>query len=97
MSLDFSLAAMVNVDLGQYGREEVSPISTEELFGVVGRKLISAYLVRSSASEAFSGVSLFFEEGASVSVVNLGDELYINKIISPEIVMSEGLKFIAVV
>lgn len=97
MSLDFSLAAMVNVDLGQYGREEVSPISTEELFSVVGRKLISAYLVRSSASEAFSGVSLVFEEGASVSVVNLGGELYINKIISPEIVMSEDLKFIAVV
>jgi len=96
MSLDFSLAAMVNIDLGEYGREEFFPILNEELFDVVGRKLISAYIVRSSASEAFSGVSLVFEEGVSVSILNLGDELYIDKTISPEIVVSEGLKFIAV-
>ncbi|WP_139207536.1 hypothetical protein [Phytopseudomonas flavescens] len=95
MSLDFSLTAMVNVDLGEYGREEVFPILTEELFGVVGKKLISAYLVRSSASETFSGISLVFEEGG-VSILNLGDELYVDKIISPEIIVSEGLKFIAV-
>lgn len=95
MSLDFSLSAMVNVDLGEYGREEVFPILTEELFGVIGGRLISAYLVYSSASEAFSGVSLVFEEGG-VSILNLGDELYVDKTILPDIVVSEGLKFIAV-
>lgn len=96
MSLDFSLTAMVNVDLGEYGRQEVFPILSEELFGVVGKKFISAYLVYSSASEAFSGISLIFEGEISVSILNLGDELYIDKDISSEIVVSEGLKFIAV-
>lgn len=96
MSLDLSLAAIVNVDLGEYGRQEIFPILSEELFGIVGKILIAAYLVHSSASETVSGIVLNFEEELSISILNLGDELYIEKAISPEIVTSEGLKFIAV-
>lgn len=96
MSLDLSLAPITNVDLGEYGRQEIFSILSEESFGIVGKILTAAYLVHSSASETVSGVILNFEEERSISILNLGDELYIDKAISPEIVTSEGLKFIVV-
>lgn len=96
-SLCFSLSPIVGCDLGEYGRQDAFCVSDEPRFSsVVGRELASASLVESSAEEAVIGIALSFDNGARLSILNLGDEIFIYDEIPEEIVISEGLGFISV-
>ncbi|AXA55784.1 hypothetical protein CEQ51_16460 [Pseudomonas thivervalensis] len=96
-SLLFSLDPIVGCDLGKYGRQDVFCVSGEPYFlNVVEEKLLSASLVQSSVAEAVIGVALSFDGGSCLSVLNLGDELFVYDEIPVEIMRSEGLDLISV-
>jgi hypothetical protein len=96
-SLCFSLSPIFGCDLGEYGRQDTFCVSGEPYFSnVVGRRLVSASLVQSLAEEAVVGVSLSFDSGFCLSILNLGDELFVYDEIPEEIVISEGLSLISV-
>ena len=96
-SLCLSLDAIVDCDLGEYGRQDVFCISDESCFSnVMERRLVSASLVQSSVEEAVIGIALSFDNGACLSILNLGDELFFYGEIPEEIMISEGLGFIPV-
>ncbi len=96
-SLLFSLDPVVGCDLGKYGRQDVFCVSDEPYFlNVVEKKLVSASLVQSSVAEAVIGVALSFDDGSCLSVLNLGDELFVYDEIPDEIMRSEGVDLISV-
>lgn len=96
-SLCFSLIPISSCDLGEYGRQDIFYISGEPYFSdVVGRKLVSASLVQSLAEYVVVGVALSFDNGFCLSILNLGDELFVYDEIPEEIVISEGLSLISV-
>lgn len=96
-SICFSLSPIVGCELGEYGEQVVYCISSESCFSnVVGDRLISASSINSSAEEAIVGISLSFYKGCQLSVLNLGDELYVYGEVPEEIIISEGLEFISV-
>lgn len=96
-SLLFSLGPIVGCDLGEYGRQDVFCVSGEPYFlNVVEKKLLSASLVQSSVAEAVIGVALSFDGDSCLSVLNLGDELFVYDEIPVEIIRSEGLDLISV-
>ena len=93
----FSLDPIVGCDLVKYGRQDVFCVSGEPYFlNVVEEKLLSASLVQSSVAEAVIGVALSFDGGSCLSVLNLGDELFVYDEIPVEIMRSEGLDLISV-
>lgn len=96
-SLCFSLKPTSSCDLGEYGRQDVFCISGELYFSdVVGRRLVSASLVQSLAEDVVVGVALSFDNGFCLSILNLGDELFVYDEIPEEIVISEGVSLISV-
>lgn len=96
-SLCFSLNPISNCDLGEYGRQDIFCISGELYFSdVVGRKLVSASLVHSLVEGVVVGVALSFDNGFCLSILNLGDELFVYDKIPEEIVISEGVSLISV-
>ncbi|MDE3739083.1 hypothetical protein PSH28_20980 [Pseudomonas resinovorans] len=96
-SLSFSLSPIVGCDLGEYGKQDIFCVSGEPCYSsVVGRKLASASLVQSSVEEAVVGVVLSFDSGPCLSILNLGDELFVYNKIPEKIVISEGLSLISV-
>lgn len=96
-SICFSLNPISNCDLGEYGRRDIFNISSELYFSdVVGRRLVSASLVQSLAEDVVIGVALSFDNGFCLSILNLGDELFVYDEIPEEIVISEGVSLISV-
>lgn len=96
-SICFSLNPISNCDLGEYGRQEIFCISGELYFSdVVGRDLVSASLVQSLAENVVIGVVLSFDDDFCLSILNLGDELFIYDEIPEEIVISEGVSLTSV-
>ncbi|UMZ12297.1 hypothetical protein I9018_00890 [Pseudomonas sp. MPFS] len=96
-SLSFSLSQIVGCDLGEYGKQDILCVSDEPCyFSVVGRKLASASLVQSSVEEAVIGVVLSFDSGTCLSILNLGDELFVYDEVPEEIVISEAVSLIPV-
>lgn len=96
-SLCFSLNPISNCDLGEYGRQDIFCISGELYFSdVVGRRLVSASLVHSLVEGVVVGVTLSFDNGFCLSILNLGDELFVYDKIPEEIVISEGVSLISV-
>lgn len=96
-SICFSLNPISNCDLGEYGRQDIFNISGERYFSdVVGRRLVSASLVQSLAEDVVIGVALSFDNGFFLSILNLGDELFVYDEIPEEIVISEGVSLISV-
>lgn len=96
-SICFSLNPISSCDLGEYGRQDIFNISGERyFFDVVGRRLVSASLVQSLAEDVVIGVALSFDNGFCLSILNLGDELFVYDEIPEEIVISEGVSLISV-
>ena len=96
-SICFSLNPISSCDLGEYGRQDIFCISGELYFSdVVGRRLVSASLVQSLAEDVVIGVALSFDNGFCLSILNLGDELFVYDEIPEEIVISEGVSLTSV-
>jgi len=96
-SICFSLNPISSCDLGEYGRQDVFNVSGELYFSdIVGGKLVSASLVQSLAEDVIIGVAFSFDNGFCLSILNLGDELFVYDEIPEEIVISEGVSLISV-
>ena len=95
-SICFSPVPMSSCDLGEYGRQGIFDVSHESSFNdVVGSELKSVAVVKSFAMDAPVGVVFSFLNGSSVSVINLGDELFIFDQLSADLIFSEGLSFVS--
>lgn len=96
-TLCFSLSSLVECDLGEYGKKSVFCISKENPFSnVVGRKLISPMLAISNVENTIVGAYLLFDNNKSISILNLGDEIFIYGEIPDGIIKSEGLNLFPV-
>ncbi|WP_458718229.1 hypothetical protein [Pseudomonas gregormendelii] len=96
-SLCFSLSPFFSCDLGEHGKQDIYCVSAKPYFSnVVGRRLVSASLVQSLAEKTVVGVALSFDSGFRLSILNLGDELFVYDAIPKDIVMSEELILISV-
>lgn len=96
-SLCFSLNPILSCDLDEYGRQDIFCISGELYFSdVVGKRLVSASLVQSLAEDVVVGIALSFDNGFYLSILNLGDELFVYDEIPEEIVISERVSLISI-
>ncbi|WP_256347281.1 hypothetical protein [Pseudomonas gingeri] len=94
-SLCFSLDDIVGVDLGEYGGQVVFNASGEPCFSkVVGQRLVSVSTVNASAGRELIGLFFSFDNEECLSILNLGDELFVYEKIPEEIVTGEGLSLI---
>jgi len=93
-SISHSADAVTECDLGEFGAEKIFSLVDDEVFSsIIGEELTSVSLVVSSVEESVVGIFLRFENSESLSLVNLGDDLFIYKEIPSEIVRCEGLEF----
>jgi len=97
-SISFSLSALVGRDLGEYGENEIFPISNNKPFvEVMQKKLISVSVLYSVECKKEVGIFFVFENNNSFSIINLGDELFIFDCLPENIVVEERLSLIGVV
>src|SRR5450830_1175323 len=94
-SLCVSLGDVVGVDLGEYGKQIVFCASSEPCFSsVVGRRLVSVSTIHSSVENELIGLFFLFDDEACLSILNLGDEIFVYGKIPEEIIAGEGLSLI---
>ena len=95
-SIDWIEGELKEADLGELASQYVEDVSDfPEWKEVVGKIIVDAKLIYSSIENCLIGFSLSFEGGLNVSIVNLGDEIFVYRSI-PEIVsMEQGITFIS--
>lgn len=63
-------------DLGEYGKEIIMDLSNSLLFQkVIGKTLCRFYVVYSEIEQKVIGTKLVFDEGLTLVIANLGDEI----------------------
>jgi len=96
-SLCFSLGPLVECDLGEYGQLTIFCVSDEACFSsVVGKKLVSASFVCGSMNKITLGIVLSFDTDSRLSILHLGDDIFVYNDIPLELIVSEKLRFIPV-
>jgi hypothetical protein len=75
-SLELINSPIQENDLGEYGKEVIMDLSNSSLFHkVIGKKLFKFYVIHSEIEQKFIGTKLVFDEGVTLVIVNLGDEI----------------------
>lgn len=83
--------------MNEYGHQTLEDISGSSVWGKAKDQiLINAEFIKSSFEGASVGVKLSFENNIYISIVNLGDELFVFEQIPKEVVHDQGLYFIPV-
>ena len=96
-SLCFSLSPLVGCDLGEYGQMTIFCVSDEIPFSsIVGKKLASASFVYSTMDKIMLGIVLSFNMDTCLSILHLGDRIFVYNDIPLGLIASERLKFISV-
>jgi hypothetical protein len=79
-------------DMDEFGSQVVENLSESQLWQrVLNKVLVGAELLYSSIEDTFIGVKLSFDGGSSVSIINLGDELYVYQDIPEEVIIDQGI------
>ncbi len=88
-SIDWQEGELHGIDMDEFGSEVVEDLSGFKLWQrVLDKVLVDAELLYSSIEDTFIGVKLSFNGDNYVSVINLGDELFVYQDI-PEEVMND--------
>ena len=96
-SLRFSFDPADEFDMQEYGAAVVFCVSNDPCFvDVVGRQLVSAFAVVLSIEDVAIGVQLQFSENKKLSILNLGDELFVFNEVPEDLINEEKLIFIPV-
>ncbi|WP_145489887.1 hypothetical protein [Yersinia rohdei] len=89
--------AMVESDLGEYGKQVIKDISEMDSFSeIIGKELHSLSAVYSKSEECMIGLNFYFSGCGSINILNLGDEISIYKKIPEGILYEEGISFIPI-
>jgi hypothetical protein len=96
-SLCFSTDAASEFDMQEHGAVAVFCVSDEPFFkDVVGQKLLSFFAVKPLNETNAIGIQMQFTGNKKLSILNLGDELFVFDEISERLVNEEQLAFIPV-
>ncbi|MEZ1318098.1 hypothetical protein QIW53_18920 [Pseudomonas fluorescens] len=94
-TLCLSNEPIIECDLGEYGELTNFCISDDGCFAdFIGLRLLSASVIQSSACGKIIGINFLFESDCCLSILNLGDELFVYEEIPQEIIASEDLELI---
>ncbi|NRN29310.1 hypothetical protein [Photorhabdus heterorhabditis] len=81
---------MLESDLGEYGKQIIKDISQHPIFNeLIGRKLSRFNAIYSEIEQCVIGFNFIFYSYGQISLLNLGDEIYIYNDI-PECIFLEG-------
>lgn len=90
--------AMVESDLGEYGKQTIKDLSEKPVFSdLISKELCGLNVVYSETEECMIGLNFCFNNYGSVNIINLGDEINIYKEIPEDIQGEEGISFIQII
>ena len=93
-SIDWQEEEIRECDMEEFGSQVIENLSKLPKWqSVVDKVLVGAALIRSSVEASLIGVQLSFEGSSSISVLNLGDELYVYQDIPDEVICDQGITF----
>lgn len=96
-SLELSDLPMQEKDLGEYGKEVIMDLSNSCFFQkFIGKILLQFYVIYSEVEQKLIGAKLFFDEGLTLVIINLGDEIKIFEALSMEYERDEKVNYIDV-
>ncbi|EPY93787.1 hypothetical protein L799_24805 [Enterobacter roggenkampii EC_38VIM1] len=96
-SLELTDLPMQENDLGEYGKEEIMDLSNSCFFHkVIGKILLRFYAIYSEIEQKVIGAKLFFDEGLTLAIINLGDEIKVFDSLSMEYERDEKIIYIDV-
>lgn len=96
-SLELSDLPMQEKDLGEYGKEVIMDLSNSCFFQkFIGKILLQFYVIYSEIEQKVIGAKLFFEEGLTLVIINLGDEIKLFDTLSMEYEREEKINYIDV-
>ncbi|MDT8849485.1 hypothetical protein RN053_03225 [Pantoea dispersa] len=77
-SLELTDSPMQENDLGEYGKEVIMDLSNSCSFQkVIGKTLLRFNVIYSEIEQKVIGAKLFFDEGLTLIIINVGDEIKI--------------------
>lgn len=86
------------VDMEEFGQQLLENVSNRSIWNsVVNKMLLDAELINSIVEDSVIGVRFSFENRETISVLNLGDELYVYRDIPEEVIIDQGVVFSSVV
>jgi hypothetical protein len=96
-SLDIADFQLQDKDLGEYGKEIVMDLSSDNRFAsLIDKTLLQLFLIYSSVEDSYIGVKLIFNEGSELFVLNLGDELNVLKFLPDSFLLREGVIYYSI-
>lgn len=96
-SLELTDSPMQENDLGEYGKEVIMDLSNSCLFQkVIGKILLRFYVIYSEIEQKVIGIKLVFDEGLTLVIINLGDEIKVFDSLSIEYERDEKINYIEV-
>ncbi|WP_024550141.1 hypothetical protein [Siccibacter turicensis] len=96
-SLELSDLPMQEKDLGEYGKEVIMDLSNSCFFQkFIGKILLQFYVIYSEIEQKLIGAKLFFNEGLTLVIINLGDEIKTFETLSMEYERDEKINYIDV-
>lgn len=96
-SLDMADFQLQDKDLGEYGKEIIVDLSSDNIFAnLIDKTLLRLLLMYSSVEDSYIGVKLIFDEKNELFVVNLGDELNVLKFLPDSFLLNEGITYYSI-
>uniref|UniRef100_UPI0036D7E049 hypothetical protein n=1 Tax=Photorhabdus sp. RM322S TaxID=3342825 RepID=UPI0036D7E049 len=89
---------MIESDLGEYGKQIIKDISQHSIFNrLIGQKLSCFNAIYSEIEQCVIGFSFIFYNYGQISLLNLGDEIYIYNDIPECIFLEEKITLVKIV
>lgn len=93
-SIDWDILSIEESNLGSYGENIIEDVSQFGLWSnLINKVLISASFIFSTAEKCCIGIQFDFDNNGQVSIINLGDELYVFSTIPENIINSQKISF----
>lgn len=96
-SLELSDSPMQENDLGEYGKEIIMDLSNLSIFhNIIGKTFLKLYVIYSEIEQKVIGTKLVFDEGLTLVIINLGDEIKAFNSLSMEYEQDEKISYLDV-
>lgn len=96
-SLELTDSPMQENDLGEYGKEVIMDLSNSCSFQkVIGKTLLRFNVIYSEIEQKVIGAKLVFDEGLTLIIINIGDEIKVFDFLPMEYERDEKINYIDV-